>query len=321
MLDNNTTVYDFLFYYNETFIKESRTHRTYLKYRSTIENQIKPFFKTKTVKELDKSLILNYYSYLENNYSPHTINTNSIILKAGLEILRQQYLIRENFAKFIPRKRTRSKGIPRLSKEEIEKLVTLFKEDTNYGDFFYFLYLTGMRRGEALAITSSDIDRTNNTITINKQITQKSKNGGSSISYHTKSKKPRTIRASSEIFDIVDRRIKLNASYKSNYRSYHDSGLLFQSQRGQCIFNPSLVKSFKNIASKIGHHELTFHDLRKLRAINLTENQSLNVAKKQLGHSRGSTTIKYYSSVTLLEMEELCKLIDTTYIKLSGEQE
>lgn len=317
---SNKTIIDFLDEYNESFIKGLKSYRTYVKYRSVIQNQIKSFFGDLSINDLSKELILEYYGHIKLHYSSHTLNTNSVILKAGLNLLKQEGVIKENYALFIPREKPKPKAIPNLKKKEIERLLELFNEDKLYGCFFSFIYYTGTRRGEALAIVPSDIDFEKKTIRISKQITLRTRNGGSEITNHTKTKKDRFISMDDSLHKLIERQIKQNNRYKEKHSTYEDSGLLFQSKRGQCICNSELMEHFKNIVSSIGHPELTLHDLRKLRAIHLTETKSLETARKELGHSRGTTTINFYSTVTTSQMIVLANHIDEVFGKYLEEK-
>lgn len=312
-LMNTTTFVGYLYHFNETFIKRSRTYNTYVKYRSVIAHQIEPFFGHIEIKNLSKSLILNYYNYIRLKYSSHTVNTSSIILQAGLELLKQEGLIEENYAKYIKREKSEPKRLPTLTNVELNLLLSSFKKDKLYGNFFMFLYWTGMRRGEALAITISDIDFDAKTIRICKQVSQRTKNGGAEILHHTKTKKDRFISLNKDVIELVESQLKNNERYKRNHASYNDSGLLFQSKRGNCLFNPELMEHFKTIAASIGYPELTLHDLRKLRAVYLTESSSLETARTELGHSKGTTTIKFYSRITKSQMIKLANHIDEVF--------
>lgn len=311
----NKTFVSFLEEYNNTFIKGFKTYRTYVKYRSIIENQIRPFFGDLPICKLNKEKVIGYYGHLKLHYSGHTLNTNSIILKAGLNLLKQEGLVEENYAMFIPRERPKPKVPPKLDQQKIRALLELFEKDKLYGCFFSFIYFTGLRRGEALAITLSDIDFEKKTIRVSKQITMRTSAGGSEITKHTKTRKDRFITLDYELIKLIEKQENLNICYKERHSTYEDSGLLFQSKRGQCIYNPELFKHFKNIAASIGNPELTLHDLRKLRAVHLTDTKSLEAARKELGHSRGTTTINFYSEITSSQMTALADHIDQVFAK------
>ena len=54
------------------------------------------------------------------------------------------------------------------TKSEYDKFISTFSEDSIYAVIFEVLFWTGMREGEALALTYQDIDFVNNQIRINK---------------------------------------------------------------------------------------------------------------------------------------------------------
>ena len=68
----------------------------------------------------------------------------------------------------------KSKGLPKKERtaltEEQEALVKASWNTAHFGLFAYFLLYTGMRRGEALALSYSDIDREQGVIRVNKKL-------------------------------------------------------------------------------------------------------------------------------------------------------
>lgn len=73
-----------------------------------------------------------------------------------------------------------SKGLPKKTREalteEQEKVVKTKWQDAEFGLFALFLLYTGMRRGEALAITYQDIDRKKGVIRVNKKLSYAGRN-------------------------------------------------------------------------------------------------------------------------------------------------
>lgn len=73
-----------------------------------------------------------------------------------------------------------TKGLPRKAREalteEQEEAVKAEWQDAEFGLFALFLLYTGMRRGEALAISYSDIDRKKGVIHVNKKLSYAGRN-------------------------------------------------------------------------------------------------------------------------------------------------
>lgn len=143
-----------------------------------------------------------------------------------------------------------------------------------YRSFFIFLYRTGARRGEAIALLSTDL--CGEYVTINKSM--RSANKGSSDT--------KTI---SSIRSILLDKDTLESICETKHGKY-----LFG---GDTPLSPSgIARAFTSAIKKSGVKAIRLHDLRHSHATNLINNGANIVAvSKRLGHSDTSMTLKVYT--------------------------
>lgn len=149
-----------------------------------------------------------------------------------------------------------------------------------FGDFFFFLLYTGMRRGEALAVEWSDINWKNKTITVNKSVTYTQL--GASI------KAPKT-KAGERTVPLLD---KLAENLKPRMRT---TGRIFAESDGSIVTESHLLMKIKRYSRATGVNA-TFHQLRHAFATICFE-AGLEPKDVQhiLGHANISTTMDIYT--------------------------
>ena len=104
-------------------------------------------------------------------YSKRTLDRIRTTLKAMFKRAVSNHIIAENPAQDITTPSNLKDITPKHPLTEWERSILLNCAETHhFGPFVMTLYYTGMRRGEALALTAGDIDLKNKTITINKAV-------------------------------------------------------------------------------------------------------------------------------------------------------
>lgn len=161
---------------------------------------------------------------------------------------------------------------------------------------FYLLATTGMRKGEALALTWSDIDLKNGLVTINKTISR-------SIDNHQIISTPKTRNAY--------RTLSLNSSTIDRLKKYRKSlvviprakDLIFTNQKGQIM---SVMTPNHWLEALIGETDLptiTVHGLRHTFAsIQVANNINVKALQMQMGHSDIKITLNIYAHLSQQEL-------------------
>jgi integrase len=156
-----------------------------------------------------------------------------------------------------------------------------------YEMFFRFLFATGCRRGEALAITWADLDLKKCTVRICKSVNHKivgehdkpykvttPKNEGSN----------RTIPMPTSLRDVL-------AEYK---KGREDAAFVFG---GEDPLSPTnIARTLKNAAEKAGVKRIRIHDFRhSCASILISHGVSIVAVSRHLGHANTTQTLDTYS--------------------------
>ncbi len=165
--------------------------------------------------------------------------------------------------------------------EQIEKV----KVSTNsqMGLLAYLLLYTGLRKGEALALTYEDIDYKNNRIFVTKSV------------YHDGNiphvKQPKTEAGEREVYLFSCLADKLHAAGKT--------GLIFPGHDGELMHKSSFAKRWKKYQNENGI-TITPHQLRHAYASYILFDAGVDVkaAQSLLGHADISVTQNIYTHIT-----------------------
>ena len=180
--------------------------------------------------------------------------------------------------------------------EEYKAFSEACRDNLEYYTIFEILYYTGMRVGEALALTLNDIDLKNNIISVNKTY------------YHITGKNlinpPKT--------EGSERQIDIPVFLAEEIKDY--IAHLYQPDPEVRLFNkhPQYVRSIlKDRAEKAGVKQIRVHDLRHSHAsmlINLGANPLL--VAERLGHESPAITLKTYAHLFPSSQADIVKKID-----------
>ncbi|MGI6212706.1 MAG: site-specific integrase [Anaerovoracaceae bacterium] len=176
------------------------------------------------------------------------------------------------------------------SKEELEKFLTLAEKKLSHDWFVFFRLLayTGMRRGEALALTWDDINEEDSTVYIHRTATR-----GSSGLYISDT--PKTNKSNRTIY--ID---KTTLELVLSLRREEDTGksFIFQNSNGS-FFTPSLlVKKIHTVVSGTDLKYITPHGFRHTHcSLLFSAGVSIPEVQDRLGHSDVKTTIDIYNHV------------------------
>lgn len=273
------------------------------------------------------AITLNEYLLSISNYSNSVIKKISGALRLAFDkavilniVLNNPYTI--NGLINIPKSSRQDKKVEALTVEEQKLFVAeLEKNYDEYTDVFFVALYTGMRIGEILALSPSDIDLDNNLIHVNKTLT-KDKNDKFIIGSNTKTQKgTRYIPLTYLVHDILSKRLNCQNELLFN----HDGKIIATNTinahfKRICknanirIINTKVVKSNKK-ESNLKSSEVNTHMLRHTYATRCIESgMSAVVLSKLLGHADIETTLNTYTSVfDKYKDDEIQKYLD--YIK------
>ena len=144
-------------------------------YKCYYNKYISPVLGNRRVQKIERRELLNLQRILMENLSPSTCNHVIKVLKIILNDAVKDEVIVKNPADGIKALKIEnekaSETIHRALTEEEQKAFMSEVSSDYYGDYIALLLCSGMRCGEASALTWSDIDYKNNVIHINKTLT------------------------------------------------------------------------------------------------------------------------------------------------------
>lgn len=206
-----------------------------------------------------------------------------------------------------------------LEKDEMEALLSYLnssKKTRPSARLAEFLYLTGMRVGEALALKNTDIDLENKVVHVSGTIDKL--NG-----YANAKKGPTKTISSFRDVTLTKRTVALletvlteNALQSKFSQKYNDRGFLFTTWSGTPLQINSFNQTLKRAAKKVGIPEeknLSSHIFRHTHISILAENDvPLQAIMRRVGHKNSSITQEIYTHVTKKMQKNLIDKLENT---------
>lgn len=229
----------------------------------------------------------------ELDKSATTKNKILRIIKATCKYANEIYDL-PNYAKVLkPFKENHTKIYEIWSLEEYNAFETALKEKyPKFVPFFHLLYYTGLRKGEARALTVNDLDIDNKTIMVTKSMRK----------YQTSLKQPKT-NAGYRIIRLDDKTFELLKPLKSNEK------YLFGDYKP--LNRSTISKAFDKSIEIAKVKRIRIHDLRHSHASYLISNGADVVAiSKRLGHKSVNTTLEVYTHMIKKSEDNLLKILN-----------
>lgn len=156
-----------------------------------------------------------------------------------------------------------------------------------YHALFNLLFFSGLRKGEALALTFNDIDFNNKKISINKTITRYLNANNERIITTPKT------RSSIRNISLDDKLIKELNNLKTQYQNYNDSMFVFGGEKAISFTSLERKKNFYCDIANV--KRIKIHEFRHSHACLLFKNKiEIEDISYRLGHSSISMTMDTY---------------------------
>lgn len=193
------------------------------------------------------------------------------------------------------------------SKAELNQFLHCCKNNGNFKiyTFFRLLAYSGMRKGEALALTWKDINFNKNMITINKTVTMVENNKLVIQSPKTLSSK-RNLYMDKETMSILKEwKVKQSHIFYMNGKNILDDRLIFSNKKGS-ILHPTRPNNWMHqLSKKYGLKYISCHGFRHTHASILFQaGATIKEVQNRLGHADAKTTLNVYTHVTQKEQSE-----------------
>ena len=242
--------------------------------------------------------------------STNTINKIMILLKKIFDVgLRKGYYTTNpvKLLKKLPIEKTKMQF---WTIAEFQQFLKLFEVDEyNIKLLFTVLFFTGLRLGEALALTWQDVDFTSNTIHVTKSTYV---NKGISHISTTKTKAgTRRIIINKKLSQELETWQKKQAKQLQQFSNYITTLQVFQNSP-IIITKDAIEKQYKKILERDNTlKKIRIHDFRHSHASLLINNgEDYLVVKERLGHASITTTIDTYSHLYPSKQKDLADKLD-----------
>ena len=187
------------------------------------------------------------------------------------------------------------------TREQLVEFLSCLEKENNYKAYalFRLLSFSGMRKGEALALTWSDVNFETNEIRINKAISR-----GKNNQLYVKSTKTgvsRTIKMDEKTMSVLDewRKIQKQEYLALGFNTSKSKQLVFSNEQNEFLQPTKTRKWILHVQNKYDLDTITTHGLRHTHCSLLFEaGASLKEVQDRLGHSDVKTTMDIYTHVT-----------------------
>lgn len=264
--------------YFEQLIKSNKRSTAYT-YRKDYNNHLKDYFSNFYINSINSQIIDNWCVKMENKgLTINYMNKIYVILTNILNYAMRLYDLKINYATIHGRFKNKNDIVIKdkdklryITYEEFEKFISVV-DDKTYYTIFQFLFRTGVRKGELIALTIEDIDLDNRLITIDKTLNEEIK--GDYIINSTKNNQNRVIKMDNTLYNIMVDYI----NYMKQYTDYSNKWFLFG---GPIHLSKSTLNRYKHKYFELsGIHEITIHEFRHSH-VSLLINEYVRTSKEK----------------------------------------
>ena len=232
----------------------------------------------------------------------------SVILQTAVE---WQYIPTNVAERVKPPKAESSEAVYLDDNQAIRLLELLEGQPIYYRTAVTVLLFTGMRRGELMGLVWSDIDFTNNTITIQRSMQYLPEKGVFIADTKTKSSR-RVIKAPTTAMHALKvYRTWQKKTFLSIGQPWEEEGEVFVTQNGTPMHPDTLTSWFGSFIKTTDLPQIHIHSLRHTNAtLQIANGVAVTTVAGTLGHSTANTTTKVYAHAIQSAAAEAAEMMD-----------
>lgn len=162
---------------------------------------------------------------------------------------------------------------------------------------FLLLITTGLRLGEALALTWADVDTAAALVTVRGTLVLD--HGHRRVNPPKSADSQRTIAIPRETADALEEQRRLQAAWRQYAgRRWRETGFVFTGNTGSSMPHATPAKALRVWCMELGLPRMTPHDLRHLHAsLLISAGVPVTAVSARLGHASPDTTLRVYAHV------------------------
>ncbi len=270
-----------------------------------VRNKILPYFKNVSVEDVTPALVLEWQLTL-TEYS-YAYQKTLVTHLASIYNYAEKYHNIPNIMDKVdrPRNLQAKKEMLFYTPDEFRKMIKEV-ESIVYSLYYKMLYLSGCRRGEALALTWEDISFDNNTVKISKTLSFKV--GESGKPYHIGPPKTPSSNRTVILPQFYMNQLK---EYKT-WQTENESNIEFVFGADTPLPPTSIERHLTKAASKAEVKRIRIHDLRhSCASLLLHKGVTIVALSKHLGHSSVKETLDTYSHMLPDDQTMIIKSLET----------
>lgn len=265
---------------------------TYRGYKSDIDCHLNSAFGDYFISEIDQEQIESFLSDLMSKRNPKTVNNIRLTLHMIMGYARRLKYIKENPVSEIKPFKVEHKEMGYLTPVEIRPFLKHANEP--FKTLYLLAVLTGMRRGEILALQWGDINWVNNTIFVKRSLFWKLRKECGEDGQRWQFVTPKSKRSTRSIVMTPALKKALEIHRINAPINLHD--LVFCNSKGNPLDPDNLImREFIPTLSMAGIRRIRFHDLRHTYATLLIhQGENVKFIQSQMGHASIQTTMDRY---------------------------
>lgn len=265
---------------------------------SKIVKHIMPYFENKLVSDVTPLDILNWQQTVDH-YSYKYKSGLRTFLTSIYKFGERYYDVKNIMPKVEPfRNLEKKKKMLYWTPKEFARFISCVP-DFEFNVFFRLLYITGCRKGEALALEWSDIDFDAKTVSITKSLTRKE--SGKAYSITT----PKNASSNRDV-DIPESLCRILQDLKKSQESH-----TFVFGGDKPFAERTIDRRFANAIELSGVPKIRIHDLRhSCASLLISQGVSIVAVSNRLGHSNIEQTLNTYSHMMPSDATKIIEIFD-----------
>lgn len=304
MSKEKVKIYDWVEKWLSVYIKPLKKASTHKQYDDTWKCYIKPNIKniyTRSIKPIDiQNIIAKMH---EKGLSASTMKQVRKVLNLVFKKALSEKLIAENPVKGVEIPDVQQKARKTLKVEELQKIFDYLQKSRWYWPL-RFMLVTGVRRGELLALKWSDIDERERIITISDNNTDQGIGTTKSNKVHYVALSDMAVKCLNEF--------KKQLQKENNPAVFkNETDIIFVSRKGGPLKPHSLNNVFRRIEDNTDV-DVSPHSMRHTFVYYSKNKLSLAELKDNLGHDVSTSTLDIYG-VMLFDAKDVAKKLDQVF--------